>query len=99
MILGAFSRASLKSSLTSFSLSPSHFDTKSLLLMLKNVLSASVATACNHKANRAQYPACKHAVAFNQTCIHSPCSDYVHAVRIWRTDKKVMMEMLPCRPA
>lgn len=49
MMLGAFSRASLNSSDTSFSLSPSHLDTRSLLLMLKKVLSASVATAWGMK--------------------------------------------------
>lgn len=54
MMLGAFSLASLNSSLTSFSLSPSHLDTRSLLLMLKKVLSASVATAWQQWQTRQQ---------------------------------------------
>jgi hypothetical protein len=54
MMLGAFSRASLNSSATSFSLSPSHLETRSLLLMLKKVLSASVATACGSTGTSAQ---------------------------------------------
>jgi hypothetical protein len=45
MMEGARSRAMLNSWLTSFSLSPIHLDTKSLLLTAKKVLSASVATA------------------------------------------------------
>jgi hypothetical protein len=47
MMLGALSRASANSCCTSFSLSPSHFDTRSLLLTEKKVESASVATACS----------------------------------------------------
>lgn len=42
---GAFSRARVNSWLTSFSLSPSHLDTRSDDEMLKKVDSASVATA------------------------------------------------------
>ena len=46
MMLGALSLASWNSCATSFSLSPSHLLTRSLLATLKKVLSASVATAC-----------------------------------------------------
>jgi hypothetical protein len=46
MMEGALSRASANSCETSFSLSPSHLDTRSWEEMLKNVESASVATAC-----------------------------------------------------
>jgi len=45
IMLGARSRAIWKSWLTSFSDSPIHFETRSLLLTAKKVLSASVATA------------------------------------------------------
>jgi hypothetical protein len=45
MIAGLFSRAMAKSCFTNRSLSPIHFDTKSLLLTEKNVEFASVATA------------------------------------------------------
>jgi len=45
MMLGAFSLAIEKSWLTSFSDSPIHLETRSLLLTAKKVLSASVATA------------------------------------------------------
>ena len=46
MMEGLLSRASWNSCVTSFSLSPSHLLTRSLLLIEKKVLSASVATAC-----------------------------------------------------
>ena len=45
MMDGELSLASVKSWLTSFSLSPSHLDTRSCEEMLKKVESASVATA------------------------------------------------------
>ena len=45
MMLGALSRAMENSWLTSFSDSPIHLETRSLLLTAKKVLSASVATA------------------------------------------------------
>jgi hypothetical protein len=45
MMEGAFSRAIWKSWLTSFSDSPIHLDTRSLLETAKKVESASVATA------------------------------------------------------
>jgi hypothetical protein len=51
MMDGEFSRAKANSWLTSFSLSPSHLLIRSWLLMLKNVLSASVATACIRNAS------------------------------------------------
>lgn len=49
MIEGLLSRAMENSCATSFSLSPSHLLTRSLLLTEKNVLSASVATACGQR--------------------------------------------------
>jgi hypothetical protein len=45
IMLGLFSLAILKSVLINFSLSPTYFDIRSLLLMLKNVLLHSVAQA------------------------------------------------------
>lgn len=54
MMEGAFSLAKENSWLTSFSDSPIHFETRSEEDMLKNVDSASVATACSPHNQRAQ---------------------------------------------